>query len=215
MNEKAAELGLESTNYADPSGLLSDNVSSAYDMARLITLASNDERIASVMRMPEYTLYHREAPGDYVPHAPNHLLGCRTSTYARRRPASSPSRVTAWRRCCRCRRAGSRWRWSCWARGRTRGASSRHAISSVAVVEGVDGPRRSAVSPEPSAAAPDPVAIRRNPAASRPHRAAASQSHPQTPSPDEARAGCRTPSGSACRRRTRTPGSVRRAWQTT
>ena len=38
MNEKAAELGLESTHYADPSGLLSDNVSSAYDMARLITL---------------------------------------------------------------------------------------------------------------------------------------------------------------------------------
>jgi len=57
MNEKASELGLEMTNYADPSGLLSDNVSSAYDMARLITLASNDERISSIMRMPEYTLY--------------------------------------------------------------------------------------------------------------------------------------------------------------
>jgi D-alanyl-D-alanine endopeptidase (penicillin-binding protein 7) len=57
MNEKASELGLEMTNYADPSGLLSDNVSSAYDMARLITLASNDERISSIMRVPEYTLY--------------------------------------------------------------------------------------------------------------------------------------------------------------
>ena len=45
MNEKAAELGLESTHYADPSGLLSDNVSSAFDMARLITHASSDERI--------------------------------------------------------------------------------------------------------------------------------------------------------------------------
>ena len=30
MNEKAAELGLETTHYADPSGLLSENVSSAY-----------------------------------------------------------------------------------------------------------------------------------------------------------------------------------------
>src|SRR5207249_7942143 len=30
MNEKAAELGLQSTSYADPSGLLSDNVSSAF-----------------------------------------------------------------------------------------------------------------------------------------------------------------------------------------
>jgi D-alanyl-D-alanine endopeptidase (penicillin-binding protein 7) len=57
MNEKSAELGLESTSYADPSGLLSENVSSAYDMARLITHASQDERISSIMRMSEYTVY--------------------------------------------------------------------------------------------------------------------------------------------------------------
>ena len=57
MNEKAAELGLLSTQYADPSGLLSDNVSSAYDMARLITNASADDRIGSIMRLPEYTVY--------------------------------------------------------------------------------------------------------------------------------------------------------------
>ena len=46
MNEKAAELGLTNTSYADPSGLLSANVSSAYDMAKLITYVSGDERIA-------------------------------------------------------------------------------------------------------------------------------------------------------------------------
>ena len=57
MNEKAQELGLQSTSYADPSGLLSENVSSAFDMARLITHASGDDRIASVMRTPEYTVY--------------------------------------------------------------------------------------------------------------------------------------------------------------
>ena len=44
MNEKAKELGLESTSYADPSGLLSDNVSSAFDMAKLISYVSGDER---------------------------------------------------------------------------------------------------------------------------------------------------------------------------
>jgi D-alanyl-D-alanine endopeptidase (penicillin-binding protein 7) len=55
MNEKAAELGLTSTHYVDSSGLLSDNVSSAYDMARLITLASADERISSIMRLAEYS----------------------------------------------------------------------------------------------------------------------------------------------------------------
>jgi serine-type D-Ala-D-Ala endopeptidase (penicillin-binding protein 7) len=57
MNEKAEELGLKSTHYADPSGLLSENVSSAYDMARLITNASSDERISGIMRMPEYTVH--------------------------------------------------------------------------------------------------------------------------------------------------------------
>jgi D-alanyl-D-alanine endopeptidase (penicillin-binding protein 7) len=57
MNEKASELGLETTHYADPSGLLSDNVSSAYDMARLIAHASQDERISSIMRTSEYTVY--------------------------------------------------------------------------------------------------------------------------------------------------------------
>jgi len=74
MNEKAAELGLQSTHYADPSGLLSENVSSAYDMARLITHASSDERISSVMRTPEYTVF--TANRRVIPfHSTNHLLG--------------------------------------------------------------------------------------------------------------------------------------------
>ncbi len=73
MNEKAAELGLESTHYADPSGLLSENVSSAYDMARLITHVSGDDRIASIMRTPEYTVYSGKRPITF--HSTNHLLG--------------------------------------------------------------------------------------------------------------------------------------------
>ena len=73
MNEKAAELGLESTHYADPSGLLSENVSSAYDMARLITQVSGDERIASIMRTPEYTVYSSRRPITF--RSTNHLLG--------------------------------------------------------------------------------------------------------------------------------------------
>jgi D-alanyl-D-alanine endopeptidase (penicillin-binding protein 7) len=73
MNAKAEELGLQSTSYADPSGLLSENVSSAYDMARLITQASSDDRISSIMRTPEYTVYtakHRALTF----HSTNHLL---------------------------------------------------------------------------------------------------------------------------------------------
>jgi D-alanyl-D-alanine endopeptidase (penicillin-binding protein 7) len=56
MNEKAIELGLEATSYADPSGLLADNVSSAYDMAKLITYVSGDDRIASIMRKQTHTI---------------------------------------------------------------------------------------------------------------------------------------------------------------
>ena len=61
MNEKATELGLQSTSYADPSGLDADNVSSAYDMARLIAYASADDRLSAIMKKPEYklTLAHR------------------------------------------------------------------------------------------------------------------------------------------------------------
>jgi serine-type D-Ala-D-Ala endopeptidase (penicillin-binding protein 7) len=72
MNEKAEELGLQSTHYADPSGLLSENVSSAYDMARLITHASQDERISAIMRTSEYTVYSGKRPITF--HSTNHLL---------------------------------------------------------------------------------------------------------------------------------------------
>ena len=76
MNEKAAELVLENTHYADPSGLLSENVSSAYDMARLITHVSGDERITSIMRMSEYTVYTKNLRSHAIAfHSTNHLLG--------------------------------------------------------------------------------------------------------------------------------------------
>lgn len=55
MNEKATQLDLSSTTYADPSGLDAANVSSAYDMARLITYAASDARLSSIMRTAEYS----------------------------------------------------------------------------------------------------------------------------------------------------------------
>ncbi|HSL23456.1 MAG TPA: serine hydrolase [Vicinamibacterales bacterium] len=54
MNEKAIELGLQNTTFADPSGLDADNVSSAYDLSRLIAYAAGDERISAIMRKPDY-----------------------------------------------------------------------------------------------------------------------------------------------------------------
>ena len=56
MNEKAAELGLTNTRYVEPSGLSSDNVSSAYDMARLLAYAAGDNRISDVMQKQRHEL---------------------------------------------------------------------------------------------------------------------------------------------------------------
>ena len=73
MNSKAIELGLKSTHYTDPSGLLSDDVSSAYDLARLIAFASSDERISNIMRTPQYTAH--AVKRDITFRSTNHLLG--------------------------------------------------------------------------------------------------------------------------------------------
>jgi len=54
MNDKAIELGLEDTSFTDPSGLDADNVSSAYDVSRLITFAARDERISRIMQQTEF-----------------------------------------------------------------------------------------------------------------------------------------------------------------
>jgi D-alanyl-D-alanine endopeptidase (penicillin-binding protein 7) len=73
MNEKAAELGLTATHYADPSGLLSENVSSAYDLARLIAFASSDERISTIMQKSQHTI---QTPRRAITfRSTNHLLG--------------------------------------------------------------------------------------------------------------------------------------------
>jgi D-alanyl-D-alanine endopeptidase (penicillin-binding protein 7) len=72
MNQKAQELGLEDTHYVDPSGLLSENVSSAYDMARLIAYAADDELLSSIMRTPDYS-FHTSRRAMTI-HSTNQLL---------------------------------------------------------------------------------------------------------------------------------------------
>lgn len=56
MNDMARQLGLTNTHYLDPSGLVADNVSSAYDMSHLIAFAATDERLGPIMRTAEYTI---------------------------------------------------------------------------------------------------------------------------------------------------------------
>ena len=54
MNRKAAELGLDSTRFVDPSGLDERNVSSPYDVARLIAAAMAEPALARIMAKPSY-----------------------------------------------------------------------------------------------------------------------------------------------------------------
>ena len=72
MNEKAEELGLQGTHYVDPSGLFSENISSAYDMARLIAYAADDELLSGIMRTQEYSF--RTSRRALTIHSTNRLL---------------------------------------------------------------------------------------------------------------------------------------------
>ena len=56
MNEKASELSLLSTRLTDPAGLRASNVSSAYDLSRLITYASRNTQIAEIMRKESHRI---------------------------------------------------------------------------------------------------------------------------------------------------------------
>lgn len=72
MNEKALELGLDHTRYADPSGLLAANLSTVYDMAQLMTVTAQDSYIPIVMRLANYTF--RVAKRVIVVSTTDHLL---------------------------------------------------------------------------------------------------------------------------------------------
>ena len=129
MNEKAAELGLQSH-------ALRGSVGPALRQ-RLVGLRHGaadhprvgDERIGSIMRTPAYTVQtddsarSRSTSRTICSAAP-------TSTCARARPASSRSPATAWRRCSGCRKAVRKWRSSSSARDRTRAASWNRRTSS-------------------------------------------------------------------------------------
>lgn len=57
MNSKAAELGLRQTRFTDPSGLDEGNVSSAYEVARLIAEASERPQVSQTMRKRSYRIH--------------------------------------------------------------------------------------------------------------------------------------------------------------
>lgn len=54
MNDKATEIGLENTSFADPSGLDEENLSSAYDVAKLLYNALQYPLIEDLTQQPAY-----------------------------------------------------------------------------------------------------------------------------------------------------------------
>ncbi len=56
MNEKAGELGLDATQFVEPSGLDERNISTPYDIARMIAHASAEPRLAHIMRKSSHRL---------------------------------------------------------------------------------------------------------------------------------------------------------------
>ena len=56
MNRKAEELGLRSTTFSDPSGLNKNNLSTPYDLSRLMSHATEQPQIATIMRKQSYQM---------------------------------------------------------------------------------------------------------------------------------------------------------------
>lgn len=56
MNDMAAQLGLTSARFADPSGLDARNVASAYDISHLIAFASANDQLAPIMRKADHSV---------------------------------------------------------------------------------------------------------------------------------------------------------------
>lgn len=68
MNSKAQALGMKSTRFVDSSGLDSNNVSTAEDLAKMVSAAYHYPEIRQVSTLPsqEITLYGRDNPINFV-----------------------------------------------------------------------------------------------------------------------------------------------------
>ena len=68
MNSKAQALGMKSTRFVDSSGLDSNNVSTAEDLAKMVNAAYHYPEIRQVSTLPsqEITLYGRDNPINFV-----------------------------------------------------------------------------------------------------------------------------------------------------
>jgi len=72
MNAKAHELGMNDTHYVDSNGLSSQNVSSARDLAKLVTIAHQEPLLRQYTTDPRYVVQASGRPIEY--HNTNYLV---------------------------------------------------------------------------------------------------------------------------------------------
>lgn len=66
MNRKAKELGMVHSNYADPTGLMSENVASAEDLTRMLNAAYQYKLIREFSTLPEQTILINNRPQKFL-----------------------------------------------------------------------------------------------------------------------------------------------------
>ncbi|WP_353428335.1 serine hydrolase [Polynucleobacter sp. MWH-UH19D] len=66
MNRKARELGMEHSHFADPTGLLSENVSTAEDLTRMVNAAYQYKLIREYSTWPDLTMVIAKRPQKFL-----------------------------------------------------------------------------------------------------------------------------------------------------
>ena len=66
MNRKAKELGMEHSHFADPTGLMSENVASAEDLARMLSAAYQYKMIREFSTWPDLTMVIANRPQKFL-----------------------------------------------------------------------------------------------------------------------------------------------------
>ena len=95
MNAKAGLLGMHATRYVEPTGLSSDNQSSAHDLAMLVKAASDHAADPRAVHRAGDGCRGRAA-GSCSSATPMRWCATRAGTSACRRPATSPRPAAAW-----------------------------------------------------------------------------------------------------------------------
>ena len=111
MNQKAQALGMVNSRFEEPTGLSSNNVSTAHDLARMVAAAARYPEIRAISRRRRKPSVELNGHGSATSTIPMPWCVATTGKSASRRPVTSPKPVAAWS--CRPGWLTSRWSSCC------------------------------------------------------------------------------------------------------